>query len=71
MKGDSPPRRVRLSATEEDFHSADGWPFAGARGLRHCIRCGSPEPHRQLRVREADGAIGWRSVRDALRRAGR
>jgi hypothetical protein len=61
---------LRRSSTEEDFHTVDGWPYAG-RVVRRCIGCGAPEPHQQLRVREADGAIGWRSVPDAVRRGGR
>jgi hypothetical protein len=55
----------RRSVTEEEFCPIDGWPFAG-KSVRSCIAFGHPEPRRHLRVREADGRIGWLPVPDAV-----
>jgi ribosomal protein L37E len=60
----------RRSVTEEDFCRCCGHPLVGL-SIRSCIACGRPEPHRQLRVREADGRIGWLPVPDAVAKGGR
>jgi hypothetical protein len=60
----------RGKVTEEDFHAVDGWPYAGC-GVRQCIGCGAPEPRRSLRVREANGVVGWLPVPEAVVRGGR
>jgi hypothetical protein len=59
----------RRSIAEEAFCSC-GWPFVG-KGVRVCVGFGHPEPRRHLRVREADGRIGWLPVPDAVAKGGR
>ena len=69
---ESERRLTRRSVTEEDFHSVDGWPYAGRRGRRSCVGCGELEPRRRLWVRHPDdGRTEWLPVPDALARGGR
>jgi hypothetical protein len=71
--GPSPrTRRGRLhrrSVAEEAFCSC-GWPFVG-KGVRVCVAFGHPEPRRHLRIRDADGRMGWLPVPDAVAKGGR
>jgi hypothetical protein len=73
--GRAPRARVRNSRslprramTAEDFHGRCGWPFSSS---GRCIGCGSQEPRRSLRIREADGEIRWVPVHEAVARGGR